>query len=94
MWPSPRPFLLEVNDDMTRDRRKKVMEYKAQWGCESCGESDPRRLTLVRPERTGVHLSRLLVMGSVSDEALWEEISRRIVVCLRCERRRRSKCRL
>ena len=67
------------------ERRRVVKEYKSSHGCARCGQvKDVREVFLVRPDDTGVHLSRLLSMSSLSDEALWEEISRRVVVCKRC----------
>ena len=67
------------------ERRKAVKEYKACNGCAKCGQiCNPREALLIRPDGTGIRLSRLLSLRSLSDEALWEEISKRVVVCKRC----------
>jgi hypothetical protein len=69
----------------TQERREAIKEYKAERGCYVCGRRpDPRRLLLVRPDGSGLSFSRLVNMRSVSDEDLWEEASRRVVVCQQC----------
>ena len=74
----------------TIERRKAVKEYKARNSCAKCGKiGNVREALLVRPDGTGIRISRLLSMSSLSDEALWEEISRRVVVCKRCFWQRR-----
>jgi hypothetical protein len=66
------------------DRRRLVSEHKEREGCRTCGSRRGADLQLVRPDGSGLQLSRLLAMRSISDEALWEEIARRVVVCRRC----------
>ena len=69
----------------TEGRREAIKDYKSRRGCHVCGRKpDPRKLLLVRPDGSGLSFSRLVGMGSVSDEALWEEVSLRVVVCQQC----------
>ena len=66
----------------TEERREAIKEYKSRRGCHVCGRRpDSRWLLLVRADGSGLSFSRLVGMGSVSDEALWEEAARRVVVC-------------
>ena len=71
----------------THDRHEAIKEYKRRRGCEVCGRTpDVRKLLLVRPDRSGLTISQLAQMGSVSDERLWEEVRRRKVICRSCSR--------
>jgi hypothetical protein len=47
-------------------------------------------LLLVRPDGSGLQISRLLAMASLGDEDLLEEIRRRVVECVQCFRARTS----
>jgi hypothetical protein len=66
-------------------RLRKVMEWKERRGCERCGARKPaRRLSLVRPDGTGLHFSRVLRLPALTDEELWKEVERRKVLCPQC----------
>jgi hypothetical protein len=76
----------------TRSRRAAVESYKRERGCSRCGAREPAgELILVRSDGSGAALSRLLAMRGVTDEWLWEEVRRRIVLCRRCERAGRKR---
>ena len=78
-------FRKEVKKMTTEERREAIKDYKSRRGCHLCGRKpDPRWLLLVRPDGSGLSFSRLVNLRSVSDEDLWEEASRRVVVCQQC----------
>jgi hypothetical protein len=61
------------------------MEWKERRGCERCGARKPAyRLSLVRPDRSGLHFSRFLRLPAITEEELWEEVGRRRVLCPQC----------
>jgi hypothetical protein len=69
----------------TRSRRAAVESYKRERGCGRCGARKAADdLILVRPDGSGAALSRLLAMRGVTDEWLWEEVRRRVVLCRKC----------
>jgi hypothetical protein len=61
------------------------MEWKERRGCERCGARKAARwLSLVRPDGSGLHFSRLLNLPTVTDEDLCAELTRRRVLCPQC----------
>jgi hypothetical protein len=73
------------------ERREAIRAHKVRLGCRHCGrKQNGRMLLLVRPDGSGLQISRLLAMASLGDEDLLEEISRRVVECVQCFRARTS----
>ena len=73
------------------ERRELIRAHKVCLGCCHCGrKGNGRMLYLVRPDGSGLKISRLLAMAPLRDEELLEEIRQRVVECVSCFNARAS----
>ena len=82
---SRKPEYIDRNHKRRRDNHQKVLEYKSQFSCIACPESDPICLDFHHLDPSEKEFN--LTQSSFSWNRLKKEIEKCIVICSNCHRK-------